>query len=91
MWDNSAIKKTAQSKQSPNGRKFAQSGHPAAFVPILDGQDRFNLSARAKKKRTDNFSLTLGHWLPCTRYDFLMFSQKIGEKIRIGVFDSKQS
>jgi ABC-type Zn uptake system ZnuABC Zn-binding protein ZnuA len=24
----SEIKKTAQSKQSPNGRKFAQSGHP---------------------------------------------------------------
>jgi hypothetical protein len=30
MWYNSAIfKKTAQSKQSPNGQKFAQSGHPA--------------------------------------------------------------
>jgi hypothetical protein len=27
------FKKTAQSKQSPNGRKFAPSGHPA--VPLL--------------------------------------------------------
>jgi hypothetical protein len=24
------FRKTAQSKQSPNGRKFAQSGHPAS-------------------------------------------------------------
>jgi hypothetical protein len=27
MWPTPAIKKTAQSKQSPIGRKFAQSGH----------------------------------------------------------------
>jgi hypothetical protein len=29
MWDYFVIsQKTAESKQSPNGRKFAQSGHP---------------------------------------------------------------
>jgi hypothetical protein len=29
MWATSVIsKKTAQNKQSPNGRKFAQSGYP---------------------------------------------------------------
>jgi hypothetical protein len=29
MWATSAIKKTKQSKQSPIGRIFAHSGHPA--------------------------------------------------------------
>jgi hypothetical protein len=28
IWVISVIKKTAQSKQSPNRRKFVQSGHP---------------------------------------------------------------
>jgi hypothetical protein len=33
MWADSLIlKKTAQSKQSPNGRKFLQSGHPVCNV-----------------------------------------------------------
>jgi hypothetical protein len=30
MWDTSVLQGTAQSKQSPIGRKFAQSGHPAS-------------------------------------------------------------
>jgi hypothetical protein len=32
----SVIKKTIQSKQSPNGRKFAQSGHPACMADYLN-------------------------------------------------------
>jgi hypothetical protein len=30
------LKNTAQSKQSPNGRKFAQSGHPAAATNLIE-------------------------------------------------------
>jgi hypothetical protein len=31
MWASSFSLKTSQSKHSPNGRKFAQSGHPAHY------------------------------------------------------------
>jgi hypothetical protein len=38
MWATCSIKKTAQSKQSPIGRKFGQSGHPAGVgtIPLRD-------------------------------------------------------
>jgi hypothetical protein len=35
MWATSAIKKTKQSKQSPIGRKFAQSGHSGQVEVLL--------------------------------------------------------
>jgi hypothetical protein len=37
MWGTSVIKKTAHGKQLPNGRKFAQSVHPASIKPTLMG------------------------------------------------------
>jgi hypothetical protein len=38
IWAFSLVKKTAQRKQSPSGRKFAQSGHPALhLLPATSG------------------------------------------------------
>jgi hypothetical protein len=38
MWSTYVIKKPVQSKQSPNGRQFAQSGHPAAGAPKINNE-----------------------------------------------------
>jgi hypothetical protein len=38
MWDIFVFSKNARSKQSPNGRKFAQSGDPVAERPIKKWQ-----------------------------------------------------
>jgi hypothetical protein len=49
MWADFAIEKTAQSKQSPNGRKFAQSGRPVSGQPP-NVKNRTDDEMMAKKK-----------------------------------------
>jgi hypothetical protein len=49
IWVASVIKKTAQNKQSPKRRKFAQSGHPG-----LDEEER-----KCKRQKVNKRSLSV--------------------------------
>jgi hypothetical protein len=44
--------KTAQSKQSPNGRKFAQSGHPGNNLNSEAGSLKMELRPSSKFERS---------------------------------------
>jgi hypothetical protein len=64
MWSTSVIKKTTQIKQSPNGRKIGQSGHPdlnleMSAIPMqIASLEMFILSRSAlSAKKLNTFSL----------------------------------